>query len=61
MKFIMIVVITSCAPKCALSTPGIAPHAAPATIAVRKQSGTSSHADHPAKVIPTQAVAKAAM
>ena len=61
MKFIMIVVMTSCAPNRALSTPGIAPHTAPERMAVRKQSGMSIQADHPANVIPTQAVAKEAM
>ena len=61
MKFIMIVVITSCAPKRALSTPGIAPHAAPERMAAAKQRGISSHAGQPAKVIPAQAVANAAM
>ena len=61
MKFIMIVVITSCAPNRALSTPGIAPHAPPERTAARKQSGTSSHAGHPANAIPTQAVANAAI
>ena len=60
MKFIMIVVMTSWAPKRALSTPGTAPQKPPARSAARKQSGTSSHAERPAKVMPTQAVTKAA-
>ena len=42
MKFIMIVLITSCEPNRAFSSPGIAPHAAPAAIAAAKHSGTST-------------------
>ena len=61
MKFIMIVVMTSCAPNRALSTPGIPPHTPPASTAAKQQSGTNRIAGSPPKVIPTQAVAKEAM
>ena len=61
MKFNMIVLITSCDPKRAFKTPGIAPQNAPLSIAARKQSGISNHGVRFAKVIPTQAVANAAM
>ena len=57
----MMVVITSCAPKRALSTPGTAPQMPPARMAARKHSGSSNTAGRFASSIPTQAVAKAAM
>ncbi len=60
MKLSMMVVITSWAPKRALSTPAAAPQAAPVPKAVATQSGTSSQAGRPAPAIPTQAVAKVA-
>jgi hypothetical protein len=60
MKFNMIVLITSCDPKRAFSTPGIAAQAAPAPTAARQQSGTSRSDGSPASLIPTHAVAKAA-
>ncbi len=43
MKFNMIVLMTSCDPKRAFNTPGIAPQKAPASIAASKQNGTRSH------------------
>ena len=53
MKFIMIVLITSCDPNRALSNPGIAPQIAPAAMAARKHSGTStSRRQDCAKTIP---------
>src|SRR5260370_180473 len=58
MKLSMMVVITSWAPKRALSTPAAAPQAAPVPKAVATQSGTSSQAGRPAPAIPTQAVAE---
>ena len=60
MKFIMIVLMTSCEPKRAFSKPGIAPHAAPAAIAAAKQSGTSTTAGSDPSTMPTHAVANAA-
>ena len=61
MKFNMIVLMTSCEPKYAFSTPGIAPHNAPISIAARKHNGTRIQAERFAKTIPTHAVANAAM
>ena len=65
MKFNMIVLITSCEPKRAFKTPGIAPQTPPPTIAAMKHkrqmhgSPSASH-DSPPNVMPTQAVANAA-
>jgi hypothetical protein len=61
MKFNMMVLITSCDPKRAFSTPGIAAQKAPLSIAPAKQNGTRSHGVKLAKVIPTHAVANAAI
>ncbi len=61
MKFIMIVVMTSCAPKRALSNPGMPPQTAPVSMAARKHRGMSSTAGRFAQVMPTQAVTKEAM
>jgi hypothetical protein len=61
MKFIMIVLITSCDPNRALRTPGIAPQAAPAPIDAAKHSGTSTMAGSDPSTMPTHAVANAAM
>ena len=44
MKFNMIVLMTSCEPKRALSTPGIAPHTAPAATAASTHSGSRTTA-----------------
>ena len=60
MKFSMIVLITSCEPNRAFKMPGIAPQTPPATIAATKHNGINSQAERWAKVMPTQAVAKAA-
>ena len=61
MKFSMMVLMTSCEPKRAFSTPGIAPQTPPATIAgedkhMRNQQPRRGRF---AKVMPTQAVANA--
>jgi len=61
MKFNMIVLMTSCEPKRAFSTPGIAAQNAPLKIAAAKHNGISNHEDQPANVMPTHAVANAAM
>ncbi len=57
----MIVLMTSCEPKRAFKTPGIAPQMPPPTIAPMKHIGISSHGERLAKVMPTQAVANAPM
>ena len=59
MKFIMIVLITSCEPNRALSAPGIAPHTAPAPIAAIIAIGIRTNPGNFVKVIPTQAAANA--
>ena len=61
MKFNMIVLMTSCDPKRAFKTPGIAPQNAAGKSRPAKQSGIREPwRDRFAKVIPTQAVANAA-
>ena len=60
-QFIMIVLITSCDPKRAFNSPGIAPHIPPAAMAAATQSGTSTTAGHDPSTMPTHAVANAAM
>ncbi|OGF23154.1 MAG: hypothetical protein A2V63_05345 [Candidatus Eisenbacteria bacterium RBG_19FT_COMBO_70_11] len=57
MKLSMIVLITSCAPKRALSTPGMNPQAPPAAAAASRQSGSSAIAGSPASAAPTSAAA----
>ena len=49
MKFNMIVLMTSCDPNRALSTPGIAPQIAPATIATMQHNGSNTTAGKLAK------------
>ena len=57
----MIVLMTSCEPNRAFNTPGMAPQQAPLRIAARQVSGIRIQAELFAKVMPAQAVAKAAM
>ena len=57
-KFSMIVLITSCAPKRALSTPGIAPQPAPAAAAASSASGSCTPAGRPVSEAPARPAAK---
>ena len=56
----MIVLITSCDPKRAFNTPGMAPQTAPESTAARKHDGSRIQAGSDPSVIPTQAVTNAA-
>jgi hypothetical protein len=61
MKFIMIVLMTSCEPNRAFNTPGIVAHAAPLRMAARHVSGIKIQAGLWANEIPAHAVANAAI
>ena len=58
MKLSMIVLMTSWAPKRALSVPGSAPHRPPAAAALASESGRSTGAGHPASAPDVTAAAK---
>ena len=61
MKLSMIVLMTSCAPKRAFNTPGIAPHSDPAAIAQIMHNGIRRMPGTAVKVMPAHAAAKAPM
>ena len=59
MKFIIMVVMTSCAPNFAFGNPGIPAHTPPTTTAAIIASIITTSAGQPGSTSPTQAVAKA--